>query len=74
MVMTHCDIKSPILSKVERSERLASPDYLRPIYVILLPDLIDIHSKFNAYKINKDLGGLEHLSFGFKAQTKKGKK
>ena len=76
-VAAYLDIDTSTLSKVERSERPASPDYLKPLSEILQLDLKEVQSKFIADKINKDFGGMEHLTHGLKAaeeQIKKGKK
>lgn len=76
-VAAHLDIDTSTLSKVERGERPASPDYLKPISEILQLDLKEVQSKFIADKINKDFGGMEHLTDGLKAaeqQIKKKKK
>ncbi|HRJ39562.1 MAG TPA: helix-turn-helix transcriptional regulator [Flavobacteriales bacterium] len=69
-VAAHLDIDTSTLSKVERGERPASPDYLKPLSEILQLDLKEVQSKFIADKINKELGGLEHLSHGLKAAEK----
>ena len=76
-VAARLDIDTSTLSKVERGERPASPDYLKPISEILQLDLKEVQSKFIADKINKDFGGMEHLTDGLKAaeqQIKKKKK
>lgn len=76
-VAAHLDIDTSTLSKVERGERPASPGYLKPLSEILQLDLKEVQSKFIADKINKDFGGMEHLTHGLKAaekQIKKGKK
>jgi len=76
-VAAHLDIDTSTLSKVERGDRPASPDYLKPIAEILHLDLKEVQSKFIADKINKDFGEMEHLTHGLKAaeqQIKKGKK
>lgn len=69
-VAAHLDIDQSTLSKVERGERPASPDYLKPLSEILQLDLKEVQSKFIADKISKELGGLEHLSDGLKAAEK----
>ena len=69
-VAAHLDIDTSTLSKVERGERPASPDYLKPLSQILQLDLKDVQSKFIADKIDKDFGGLEHLTHGLKAAEK----
>jgi transcriptional regulator with XRE-family HTH domain len=61
-VAAHLDIDTSTLSKVERGERPASPDYLRPLAEILELDLKEVQTNFIADKINKDFGGLEHLT------------
>ena len=66
-VAAYLDIDTSTLSKVERSERPASPDYLKPLSEILDLDLKEVKSKFIADKINKDFGGMEHLTHGLKA-------
>lgn len=76
-VAAHLDIDTSTLSKVERGDRPASPDYLKPIAEILQLDLKEVQSKFIADKINKDFGDMEHLTDGLKAaeqQIKKNKK
>lgn len=69
-VAAHLDIDQSTLSKVERGERPCSPDYLKPLAEILELDLKDVQSKFIADKIDKDFGGLEHLTHGLKAAEK----
>ncbi len=69
-VAAHLDIDTSTLSKVERGERPASPDYLKPLSEILGLDLKEVQSKFIADKINKDFGGMEHLTHGLKAAEK----
>lgn len=76
-VAAHLDIDQSTLSKVERGERPASPDYLKPLAEILQLDIKEVQAKFIADKIAKDFGSLEHLNEGLKAagkQIKKGKK
>ena len=76
-VAAHLDIDTSTLSKVERGERPASPDYMKPLSEILQLDLKEVQSKFIADKINKDFGQMEHLTHGLKAaeqQIKKRKK
>ena len=73
-VAAHLDIDTSTLSKVERGERPASPDYLKPISEILQLDLKEVQTTFIADKINKDFGGLEHLTEGLKAAEKQIKK
>jgi transcriptional regulator with XRE-family HTH domain len=76
-VAAHLDIDTSTLSKVERGERPASPDYLKPLSEILQLDLKEVQTTYIADKISKDFGGLEHLTEGLKAaekQIKKGKK
>lgn len=69
-VAAHLDIDTSTLSKVERGERPASPDYLRPLSEILELDLKEVQTNFIADKINKDFGGLEHLTEGLKEAEK----
>ncbi len=69
-VVAHLDIDTSTLSKVERGERPASPDYLRPLAEILELDLKEVQTNFIADKINKDFGGLEHLTEGLKEAEK----
>ena len=69
-VAAHLDIDTSTLSKVERGERPASPDYLKPLSEILQLDLKEVQSKFIADKINKDFGTMEHLTDGLKAAEK----
>ena len=61
-VAAHLDIDTSTLSKVERGERSASLDYLKPLSDILELDLKEVQTTYIAAKITKDLGGLEHLS------------
>ena len=70
-VAAHIDIDTSTLSKVERGERPASPDYLTPLSEILGLDLKEVQTNFIADKINKDFGTLEHLTEGLKAAEKK---
>lgn len=69
-VAARLDIDTSTLSKVERGERPASPDYLKPLAEILELDLKEVQSRFIADKIDKDFGGLEHLTHGLKAAEK----
>jgi len=69
-VAAHLDIDTSTLSKVERSERPASPIYLKLLAEILQLDLKEVQSKFIADKINKDFGDMEHLTHGLKAAEK----
>jgi len=76
-VAAHLDIDTSTLSKVERGERPASPNYLQQLSEILMLDLKEVQTKFIADKISKDFGGMEHLTDGLKAveqQIKKQKK
>lgn len=73
-VAAHLDIDTSTLSKVERGERPASPDYLKPLAEILKLDLKEVQSKFIADKISKDFGGMEHLTDGLRAAEKQIKK
>ena len=73
-VAAFLDIDTSTLSKVERSERPASPDYLQPLAEILSVDLKEIQTIYIADRINKDFGNLEHLSDGLKAAEKQIKK
>lgn len=73
-VAAHLDIDTSTLSKVERGERPASPDYLKPLSEILQLDLKEVQTTFIADKINKDFGSLEHLTEGLKAAEKQIKK
>lgn len=76
-VSAHLDIDTSTLSKVERGQRPASPNYLKALSEILQLDLKEVQSKFIADKINKDFGQMEHLTYGLKAaeqQIKKRKK
>ena len=76
-VAAHLDIDTSTLSKVERGERPASNEYLKPLADILQLDLKEVQTKFIADKISKDFGGMEHLTDGLKAaeqQIKKKKK
>ena len=69
-VAAHLDIDTSTLSKVERGERPASPNYMKPLSEILQLDLKEVQSKFIADKINKDFGQMEHLTHGLKAAEK----
>lgn len=69
-VAAHLDIDTSTLSKVERGERPASSDYLKPLSEILELDLKEVQSKFIADKISKDFGEMEHLTHGLKAAEK----
>ena len=73
-VAAHLDIDTSTLSKVERGDRPASPDYLQPLADILKLDLKEVQTKFIADKISKDFGGMEHLTDGLKAAEKQIKK
>jgi len=66
-VAAHLDIDQSTLSKVERGERPASADYLKRLAEILKLEIKEVQSKFIADKINKDFGGMEHLTEGLKA-------
>lgn len=70
-VAAHLDIDQSTLSKVERGERPALPEYLKPLADILQLDLKEIQSKFIVEKIAKDFGQMEHLNEGLKAASKK---
>ena len=69
-VAAYLDIDTSTLSKVERGERPASPDYLKPLSEILELDLKEVQTTYIADKITKDFGGLEHLSEGLKEAEK----
>lgn len=69
-VAAHLDIDTSTLSKVERGERPASPDYLKPLAEILELDLKEVQTTYIADKINKDFGRLEHLTEGLKEAEK----
>ncbi len=69
-VAAHIDIDTSTLSKVEWDDRMASPNYLKPLSEILQLSFKEVQSKFIADKINKDFGGMEHLTFGLKAAEK----
>ncbi len=69
-VAAYLDIDTSTLSKVERGERPASPDYLKPLSEILELDLKEVQTNYIADKINKDFGGLEHLKEGLKEAEK----
>lgn len=73
-VAAHLDIDTSTLSKVERGERPTSQEYLRPLCEILELELKDVQAKFIADKIDKDFGGMEHLTYGLKAAEKQIKK
>jgi transcriptional regulator with XRE-family HTH domain len=65
-VAAHLDIDTSTLSKIERDERQASPDYLKPLAEILQLDFKEVQSKFIADKITKDFGEMEYLKEGLK--------
>jgi transcriptional regulator with XRE-family HTH domain len=69
-VAAYLDIDTSTLSKVERGERPASPDYLKPLSEILELDLKEVQTTYIADKISKDFGGLEYLSEGLKEAEK----
>ena len=69
-VAAYLDIDTSTLSKVERGERPASPDYLKPLSEILELDLKVVQTTYIADRITKDFGGLEHLSEGLKEAEK----
>ncbi len=69
-VAAHLDIDTSTLSKVEHGDRLASPDYLKPLAEILKLDLKEVQTNFIADKINKDFGEMEHVTDGLKAAEK----
>lgn len=69
-VAAYLDIDTSTLSKVERGERPASPDYLKLLSEILELDLKEVQTTYIADKITKDFGGLEHLSEGLKEAEK----
>ena len=73
-VAAYLDIDTSTLSKVERGKRPSSTEYLKPLSEILKLDLREVQTKFIADKINKDFGGLEHLTDGLKAAEKQFKK
>mgnify|MGYP001768275332 CR=1 FL=1 len=74
-VASFLDIDTSTLSKVERGERSASVDYLKPLAEILNLNLKDIQTKYISDKIAKDFAGLEHLEDGLKdAENKLNKK
>lgn len=69
-VAAFLDIDTSTLSKVERGERPASPDYLKPLSEILELDLKEVQTTYIADKISKDFGRLEHLREGLKKAEK----
>jgi transcriptional regulator with XRE-family HTH domain len=69
-VAAHLDIDTSTLSKVERGDRPASPDYLQLLAEILHLDIKEVQIKFIADKISKDFGGMEHVTDGLKAAEK----
>ena len=69
-VAAYLDIDTSTLSKVERGERPASPDYLKPLSEILELKLKEVQTTYIADKITKDFGALEHLSEGLKEAEK----
>lgn len=70
-IVAHLDIDTSTLSNEERGERPAKPDYLNPLAETYQLDLKEVQTTFIAYKINKDFGGLEHLTEGLKEAEKK---
>ena len=66
-VAAYLDIDTSTLSKVERGDRPALLEYVKPLADILELDLKEIQTKFIAEKITKDFGQMEHLSEGLKA-------
>jgi len=66
----HLDNDTSTLSKVERGKRPATPDYLKPLAVILELGLKEFHTAFITDKINKDFGCMEHLTEGLKEAEK----
>lgn len=73
-VAAYLDIDTSTLSKVERGERSALPEYLKPLSEILELNLKEVQTTYIADKITKDFGGLEHLSEGLKEAEKQIKK
>ncbi|HEY5371749.1 MAG TPA: helix-turn-helix transcriptional regulator [Hanamia sp.] len=73
-VAAHLDIDTSTLSKVERGERPASPDYLQQLAEILKLDFKEVQTKFIVDKISKDFGGMKHLTDGLKAAEQQIKK
>lgn len=69
-VAAYLDIDTSTLSKVERGERHASLEYLKPLSEILEVDLKEIQITYIADKITKDFGRLEHLSEGLREAEK----
>jgi transcriptional regulator with XRE-family HTH domain len=69
-VAAHLDIDTSTLSKIERGERPASTEYLKPLSMVLEIDLKVIQTSFIADRINKDFGELEHLTEGLKQAEK----
>jgi len=73
-VAAYLDIDTSTLSKVERGERPASPDYLKPLSEILKLEIKEVQTNYIADKIHKDFGGMEHLTDGLKAAEEQIKK
>ncbi|SIT30569.1 Helix-turn-helix [Filimonas lacunae] len=69
-VAAYLDIDTSTLSKIERNERSALPEYLKPLSEILQINLKDIQARFIADKINKDFGEMEYLPEGLKMAEK----
>ena len=63
-IAVHLDIDISTFSKVERGKRLAAPNDLSPLAEMLELDLKEVQMTFNADKINKGFGALEHLIEG----------
>jgi transcriptional regulator with XRE-family HTH domain len=69
-VAAHLDIDTSTLSKVERGERPASTEYLKPLADILGIDLRSIQVTFISDRILGEFGELEHVIEGVKEAEK----
>lgn len=69
-VAAHLDIDTSTLSKIERGERSATPEFLKPLATILSLSLKEVQTNYIQERIIKDFGEMEHLSDGLKATEK----
>lgn len=69
-VAAYLAIDTSTLSKVERGERFASVDYLKPLSEILELSIKEVQTAYIAEKISKEFAGLEYLSAGLKEAEK----
>ena len=73
-VAAYLNIDTSTLSKIERSERLASSGYLKPLSEILEIDYKVIQVRFIADRIERDFGNMKYLADGLKEVEKQIKK